>query len=64
MKIYLIYNTKEERPMIERSNYGGIVSFTSIENAKAFLLDFKSNYSKVNKSLKDYVIKEIEYYVN
>lgn len=57
MKAYIIWESKEDRPIVHRDNFGNCIFFLSKANAQAYLKDGRSNYSSEYETCD---IKEVE----
>lgn len=56
MKLYIIWNKTEKRPLVNRENFGSILTYLNIESAQAYLAERVLFFNKEEKNLE---IKEV-----
>ena len=59
-EIYILWNSKEDRPLIETGNYGGLCCYLTIQQAQAYLTEWRWQYKtrKEKAEIKKIIVTE------
>lgn len=60
MKIYILWNVGDDRPMINRDNFGNLLVYLTEEQAKARLMDQRYDIVDRPDQTPTYIIREAE----
>jgi hypothetical protein len=60
MKVFIVWNNVENRPLINRDNFGNMLVYLTIEQAQARLIDQRYDIADVADANPPFGIKEAE----
>jgi hypothetical protein len=64
MKVFIVWNNKEDRPLINRDNFGNLLVYLTKEQAQARLLDQSYYIADMAKQEEPFGIKEADIIIN